>query len=245
VGRRLPRGAARSVLPNGRRAYGYDLRGGGGRDAGQEHERKREEPGVELHFPAADPTEFIESWNEARWVVMQGGQGESKHWAFNDPVRREGAYKDESPSPEEYRKLGTRTVDLHPITLIQDARRSGGGCCRPPNQSASRWRLLLEAVSASSNLPLTPLVPGPLADGPLGLRRRKEPPNGPDDPDYQPQESHYGMGAAPISRGGVCCGQGGVTSSLTGGFLTGGQPTPPKEGQPGCRFCQASNGSGT
>jgi glucosamine-6-phosphate deaminase len=58
---------------------------------------------------------------------MQGGQGEVKHWAFNDPVRRAGPYKDDPPSPEEYRKLETRIVDLHPITLIQNARTSGGG----------------------------------------------------------------------------------------------------------------------
>ena len=36
---------------------------------------------------------------------MQGGQGDVKHWAFNDPPRRTGRYKDEPPSPEEYRKL--------------------------------------------------------------------------------------------------------------------------------------------
>ena len=58
---------------------------------------------------------------------MQGGQGETKHWAFNDPVHREGAYKDNPPTPEEYRKKSTRIVDLHPITLIQNARTSGGG----------------------------------------------------------------------------------------------------------------------
>jgi glucosamine-6-phosphate deaminase len=58
---------------------------------------------------------------------MQGGQGEIKHWAFNDPVRREDAYWATPPSPEEYRKLGTRVVELHPVTLIQNARTSGGG----------------------------------------------------------------------------------------------------------------------
>ena len=58
---------------------------------------------------------------------MQGGQGEVKHWAFNDPPKREDEYVDEPPSPDEYRKLGTRVVDLHPITLIQNARTSGGG----------------------------------------------------------------------------------------------------------------------
>jgi glucosamine-6-phosphate deaminase len=58
---------------------------------------------------------------------MQGGQGDIKHWAFNDPPKREGQYKDEPPPPEEYRKLTTRVVDLHPITIAQNARTSGGG----------------------------------------------------------------------------------------------------------------------
>jgi len=80
-----------------------------------------------LHFPAADASEYIKSWEAARCVVMQGGQGEVKHWAFNDPPRREGAYEDEPPPPEVYRKLTTRVVDLHPMTLIQNARTSGGG----------------------------------------------------------------------------------------------------------------------
>ena len=57
---------------------------------------------------------------------MQGGQGDIKHWAFNDPPKREGAYKD-NPLPEEYKKLTTRVVDLHPITIAQNARTSGGG----------------------------------------------------------------------------------------------------------------------
>jgi len=84
-------------------------------------------PEENLHFPKADPTEYVRSWESARCVVMQGGQGEVKHWAFNDPLRRDGAYRDAPPSPQEYRALGTRIVDLHPITLIQNARTSGGG----------------------------------------------------------------------------------------------------------------------
>lgn len=84
-------------------------------------------PKENLHFPSADPAEYIASWDQARCVVMQGGQGEIKHWAFNDPVKREGAYVDAPPSPEEYRRLSTRKVDLHPMTLIQNARTSGGG----------------------------------------------------------------------------------------------------------------------
>lgn len=84
-------------------------------------------PEENLHFPKADLTPYIESWNKARCVVMQGGQGDVKHWAFNDPVRREGPYKDNPPTPEGYRQLGSRLVDLHPITLMQNARTSGGG----------------------------------------------------------------------------------------------------------------------
>jgi len=86
--------------------------------------RLREE---NMHFPRLDSDVFIDSWKNARCAVMQGGQGEVKHWAFNDPVRREGTYADAPPTPEEYRQLGVRQVELHPLTLIQNARTSGGG----------------------------------------------------------------------------------------------------------------------
>ncbi len=103
-------------------------------------------PEANLHFPAADLTAYKESWNRARCLVMQGGQGEVKHWAFNDPPRRAGAYRDFPPSPEEYRKLETRIVELHPMTLIQNARTSGGGVVQNvPSQAlsvgpAETWR---------------------------------------------------------------------------------------------------------
>jgi glucosamine-6-phosphate deaminase len=84
-------------------------------------------PDDHLHFPASDVTSYESSWSGIRCAVMQGGQGEVKHWAFNDPVRRDGSYRDAPPSPEEYRRLGTRIVELHPLTLIQNARTSGGG----------------------------------------------------------------------------------------------------------------------
>ena len=84
-------------------------------------------PASNLHFPAEDTSDYVKSWEEARCIVMQGGQGEVKHWAFNDPPKRTGDYIQEPPSPEVYRSLGTRIVDLHPITLIQNARTSGGG----------------------------------------------------------------------------------------------------------------------
>jgi len=84
-------------------------------------------PPENLHFPAVDSSEYVASFERARCVVMQGGQGEVKHWAFNDPPRREGKYVDAPPPPAEYRQLGTRVVDLHPMTLMQNARTSGGG----------------------------------------------------------------------------------------------------------------------
>jgi glucosamine-6-phosphate deaminase len=84
-------------------------------------------PREHLHFPKEDPKPYEASYDTIRCAVMQGGQGETKHWAFNDPVRREDKYADVPPTPEEYRQLGTRVVELHPLTLIQNARTSGGG----------------------------------------------------------------------------------------------------------------------
>lgn len=95
-------------------------------------------PVENIHFPKADTQVYRESWNHARCVVMQGGQGEVKHWAFNDPPKREPPYTESPPSPEEYRKLATRVVDLHPMTLIQNARTSGGGVVQNvPRQALS------------------------------------------------------------------------------------------------------------
>jgi len=84
-------------------------------------------PDQNLHFPTGNLDQYSQSYNQVRCVVMQGGQGEIKHWAFNDPPKREGTFTSEPPSPAEYRKLKTRVVDLHPVTVIQNARTSGGG----------------------------------------------------------------------------------------------------------------------
>ena len=85
-------------------------------------------PDANLHFPDHDIPRFQKSWDAGvRCAVMQGGQGDVKHWAFNDPLPREGAYADAPPSAEEYRRLGTRIVNLHPVTIAQNARTSGGG----------------------------------------------------------------------------------------------------------------------
>jgi glucosamine-6-phosphate deaminase len=89
--------------------------------------RKLRMPDENLHFPTGDLGAFSKSFDDVRCLVMQGGQGDIKHWAFNDPPRRKGKYKDQPPAPEEYRKLKTRVTELHPVTIMQNARTSGGG----------------------------------------------------------------------------------------------------------------------
>ena len=79
----------------------------------------------ERHY--GDLTAYSRSFDGARCLVMQGGQGDVKHWAFNDPPKREGEWKDQPPPPGTYLQLKTRITDLHPMTVIQNARTSGGG----------------------------------------------------------------------------------------------------------------------
>ncbi len=91
-------------------------------------DRKLRPPDAHLHFPKADTKRYRASWDAGvRCVVMQGGQGDVKHWAFNDPLPRKGRHKEAPPTAAEYRKLATRVVDLHPLTIAQNARTSGGG----------------------------------------------------------------------------------------------------------------------
>ena len=91
-------------------------------------DRKLVMPDANLHFPKADTRAYRATWDAGvRCLVMQGGQGDIKHWAFNDPLKRKGKYKDAPPSPADYRRLTTRVVDLHPVTVAQNARTSGGG----------------------------------------------------------------------------------------------------------------------
>jgi glucosamine-6-phosphate deaminase len=85
-------------------------------------------PEANLHFPkTATLAQYSAAFESVRCVVMQGGQGEVNHWAFNDPPRREPPHTDEPPPPEDYLKQGARVVELHPMTIIQNARTSGGG----------------------------------------------------------------------------------------------------------------------
>jgi glucosamine-6-phosphate deaminase len=82
--------------------------------------------GSKSHFPKANTASYRKSWDGVRCVVMQGGQGDIKHWAFNDPPKREADTRNAPPSAG-IRALQTRMVDLHPITIAQNARTSGGG----------------------------------------------------------------------------------------------------------------------
>ena len=84
-------------------------------------------PDRNLHFPIGDLNKYSKLFDEVQCLIMQGGQGEVKHWAFNDPLPRTGKHKNRPPSPAEYRKLKTRVVNLHPLTIVQNARTSGGG----------------------------------------------------------------------------------------------------------------------
>ncbi|MCX7040761.1 MAG: glucosamine-6-phosphate isomerase [Spirochaetes bacterium] len=102
-------------------------------------DKKLRMPDANLHFLRADNVkEYTASYDSVKCLIMQGGQGEVKHWAFNDPVKREGAYRDAPPTPAEYRTLSARVVDLHPMTIIQNARTSGGGVVTAvPSQALS------------------------------------------------------------------------------------------------------------
>jgi glucosamine-6-phosphate deaminase len=90
-------------------------------------ERPLRMPAANLHFPTGSLAAYTRSFREVRCAVMQGGQGEIKHWAFNDPLPREGAYRNRPPTPSEYRALRARRVRLHPVTIMQNARTSGSG----------------------------------------------------------------------------------------------------------------------
>lgn len=146
-------------------------------------------PQANLHFPTGDLDAYSNSYDAVRCVLMQGGQGEVKHWAFNDPPKREGEFTDAPPTPEQYRQLGTRVTDLHPMTVIQNARTSGGGyvpmvptraCTVGPKETwkaerVSIWHpghhdnpfgMRLSALMISKKLPDTALPMSLLADHP-------------------------------------------------------------------------------
>lgn len=85
-------------------------------------------PVENIHFPSVfGLSGFMDSFRQFTCMVIQGGQGEVKHWAFNNLPKRVAPYLEEPPTPEVYRKQSTRIMDMHPMTIIKNARTSGGG----------------------------------------------------------------------------------------------------------------------
>ena len=56
-------------------------------------------PEANLHFPTTDLSAYRASWEQARCVVMQGGQGEVKHWRLTIPCRGGENIKITRPRP--------------------------------------------------------------------------------------------------------------------------------------------------
>src|SRR5438067_2238574 len=54
--------------------------------------RRKVKIGVRDPDPTGDLDGYSRSYDDIRCVIMQGGQGEVKHWAFNDPLPRTGAF---------------------------------------------------------------------------------------------------------------------------------------------------------
>lgn len=84
-------------------------------------------PFENIHFPKAKVDDYIKSWDGAECLIMQGGQGDVKHWAFNEPPQRKEPYLNSPPTPVEYSQMATRILDLHPLTVSQNARTACGG----------------------------------------------------------------------------------------------------------------------
>ena len=75
-------------------------------------------PMENIHFPQADTRAYTASYDQARCVVMQGGQGDVKHWAFNDPPKRIGKYKDHPPSPAACASVAVNSTNCNPARGI-------------------------------------------------------------------------------------------------------------------------------
>ena len=86
--------------PRGAREFSVELRAGRPGAVLQPHSaRAADAASGRCTFPESIRPPYSRSFDQARCVVMQGGQGEVKHWAFNDPPRRQGPFQDAPPSP--------------------------------------------------------------------------------------------------------------------------------------------------
>ncbi len=90
--------------------------------------RRLRMPDAHLHFPKADTTRLPEVVGRRRPLRGDAGRagrrealGVQRSAAANRQIQGRAAVA------AEYRKLTTRVVDLHPLTIAQNARTSGGG----------------------------------------------------------------------------------------------------------------------
>jgi glucosamine-6-phosphate deaminase len=89
----------------------------------------------DVHFPAAErPEEYSVLVQDAGGLdVCYGGVGWAGHFAFWEPQLGEGYEGD----LERYRELGSRTVDLHPTSVLQVALGRGGDWADVPPRAVT------------------------------------------------------------------------------------------------------------
>ena len=84
-------------------------------------------PDSQLHFPHGQAGRVHAQLRPGALRGDAGRAGRGEALGVQRSAAPRGRYKDAPPPPAEYRKLATRVVDLHPMTIIQNARTSGGG----------------------------------------------------------------------------------------------------------------------
>jgi glucosamine-6-phosphate deaminase len=88
-------------------------------------------PDAHLHFPKANTADYRRSWDAGvRCAVMQGGQGDVKHWAFNDPLPRIASWP---------RAWSISIRSRSPRTLARVAAATSRSCRRRRSRS-DRWK---------------------------------------------------------------------------------------------------------
>ena len=85
-------------------------------------------PDAHLHFPKADTRAYREVVGGRRALRRDAGRaGRREALGVQRSAAAQGQIQGHAAAPAEYRKLTTRVVDLHPLTIAQNARTSGGG----------------------------------------------------------------------------------------------------------------------
>ena len=85
-------------------------------------------PDANLHFPKADTRGLSRDVGRRRPLRGDARRaGRREALGLQRSAAAHGQIQAEPPPPAEYRKLATRVVELHPMTIAQNARTSGGG----------------------------------------------------------------------------------------------------------------------